>query len=405
MRILFQIILLFPLNLCFAQKNDGPKVGFGIEQIKAEAIIEAGLTGKGVKIGIIDVGFYKANSAPTLKHLFEEGRVKAYRDFVTPNMKPYVGSRQLGDDHGTEVWKMIAGFHPEREVQFGLARNADFYLARTDDSRKEYRVEEEYLIAALEWLDSLDVKLVNISIGYSTGFDDSKDDYKPEVMDGKSLALTRAAQTAAEKGMLLVIAGGNDGNNAFQVVSTPGDAKDALTVGATGFKTAQKVKYSSVGGEFLTYLKPDIACFSASGTSFSAPLITGLAACIWEMNPDLTNLEVKELILKSANLHPYGNNYIGFGVPNAEKILTTLKLEPPSANLRLVEAGRKKHKLALEESDVFKKALIFHKKDSRNVIDQVMLDSIPQQLLIERVEGAAFTTILLENGGYEIKWK
>ncbi len=383
-----------------------PKLGFALEQINANKIIEKDLTGKGVKIGIIDGGFLEADKDPRLSHLFKNKQVIAYRDFVTPALGPFEGSKHLGDDHGNEVWHMIGGKDPETEVQFGMATGADFYLARTDDGRTDFRAEEDYLVAALEWMDSLGVKLVNISIGYSIGFENALENYKPTDMDGKSVALTRAAQIAAsEKGMLLVVAGGNDGNlENFQVVSTPADAKDVLAVGATGYKTWQKLKYSSIGAEFLNYVKPDVSCFSSQGTSFSAPIITGLAAVIWEGNPELTNMEVKDLITSSGHLANNPNNYLGYGVPDANQIFNILNNDLSRFYSYEEIESRKTFKLDLQDA-MNNRMVIFHKKNKTIVMQQQIEKITGSSMRLRKPEGAQRSTIISGKNVTEIIWR
>ena len=378
------------------------KLGFALNQIRANALIEAGLTGEGIKIGIIDGGFLDATKAPRLQPFFSNDQVKAYRDFVTPNLPPYHGSEHFGDDHGNLVWEMIGAKDPETKVQFGLATGADYYLARTDDGRTDFRAEEDHLVSALEWMDSLGVKLVNISIGYSFGFEDPKENYRPSDMDGKTVALTRAAQIAAqEKGMLLVIAGGNDGNNSFKVVSTPGDAKDALTVGANAYKNWQKLKYSSIGAEFLEFIKPDISCFSTQGTSFSTPIITGLAALIWEAAPHLSNLELKQLIIDSSHLRKAPNNYLGYGVPDAGLILKRLRQLPSEDDFTQLSAN-KKLKVSLDSGS---RVVIFHKKDDTNVIAQEVQRINRNKLKLQRPDGVMRSTVVSERKVIEVIWK
>jgi len=397
-------VAVYKQNKLHSRVNE--KLAFALEQINAQAIIQRGLTGKGVKIGIIDGGFLEADKDPRLAHLFENNQIKAYRDFVTPALGPYEGSKHYGDDHGNQVWHMIAGKDPETEVQFGVATEANFYLARTDDGRTDFRAEEDYLVAALEWMDSLGVKLVNISIGYSIGFENPMENYNPKDMDGQSVALTRAAQIAAtDKGMLLVVAGGNDGNNEyFQVVSTPADAKDVLTVGATGYKTWQKVKYSSIGAEFLNYVKPDVSCFSSQGTSFSAPVITGLAAVIWEKEPKLTNLEVKDLIVRSGHLFNSPNNYLGYGVPDATQIIRQMDNEPDTADSYKEVESRKNVKLNIADLNN-ERVVIFHKKDQINVLQQQIEKVTNSKMLLIKPPGAVRSTVVLDEKILEILWK
>ncbi|MFT7161741.1 MAG: subtilisin family serine protease [Bacteroidia bacterium] len=361
-------------NLKLASNQVSPKssdFSFALEQIQGEYLIGKGLRGKGVKIGIIDGGFLYANEKNALAHVFKKKAVKGYKDYLAPNMKRYGGTKSANDGHGTEVWTQIAGLNSKRNVQFGLATEAEFYLARTDDGRKENRVEEEYLIKALEWLDSQGVKLVNISLGYSTGFDNPKDNYLPEHIDGKHTSATRAVNIASEeKGMLIIVSAGNDGQNSFKVLSVPGDAKGVLTVGATNFKTWDKTNYSSIGPEQLGFLKPNVSCFAFNGTSFSALVITGLAACIMQLNDSLTIYDVISIIERSCHLFPYGNNYVGYGVPSCKKVnqIVTKEDNTKDDQVKLIKSrkSRVRIKMPFEEG----RAILFHKSSPTNVISQ-----------------------------------
>ncbi|MEM8893072.1 MAG: S8 family serine peptidase, partial [Bacteroidota bacterium] len=294
-----------------AAQGDVSLYGFGLEQIGVAPLIDRGLNGEGVSIGVIDGGFLSADEIEPLASLFDEDRVKLYRDYITPNMAPYGGSKALDDRHGTDVLQLIAGMSNETGVQHGLAIASQYFLARTDHGATETKVEEMYLVQALEWLDSLEVKLVNISLGYTEGFEDPKNDYSPSDLNGTS-ALSKAVQKASDAGMLIIVAAGNDGNKNWRTLSIPSDARGVLTVGSTKYKHWDKMAFSSIGPDDLPYLKPEISCFASHGTSFSTPVITGLAALIWQAQPDLTNTEVKSIIMRSGHLFPFGNNYVGY---------------------------------------------------------------------------------------------
>ncbi|MEQ6118442.1 S8 family serine peptidase [Reichenbachiella sp. MALMAid0571] len=383
-------------------------LSFALEQIEGEFFVDKELTGKGVKIGIIDGGFLEANKKEGLAHIFKNNLVKAYKDFITPELKEYGGSKYADDGHGTEVWEQISGVNAERNVRFGLATEADFYLARTDDGRKEYRQEEEYLIQALEWMEKQEVKLVNISLGYSNGFDNPKENYLPKQIDGKFSAITRAAGIASEeKGMLLVVSAGNDGNNDFKVLSTPADAKGVITVGATNFRTWNKAIYSSIGPEKLGYMKPNVSCFASNGTSFSAPVITGLSACIMQMDSTLTNFDILSIIEQSAHLYPFGNNFIGYGVPSCEKAFELVKSHKhknvSEKDKQFVVSQKNKIELKIPES--FKELVLYHKSDSVNVLFQEKATCKDSIVSLVKPKGAKFTTVAAKDFVREVSWE
>ena len=87
------------INLKLASNQNGSKssdFSFALEQIQGEYLIDQGLTGKGVKIGIIDGGFLDANVKTALTHVFENEDVKAYKDYLTPRLEKYGGKKTMG---------------------------------------------------------------------------------------------------------------------------------------------------------------------------------------------------------------------------------------------------------------------------------------------------------------------
>lgn len=375
-----------------------------LEQIKGGALIAMGLDGKGVDIGIIDRGFLNANDEERLGDIFWDNTFIEFRNFTNSEATAFGGLTQYSDDHGTKVWTLIGGNSIEEDVRYGLASRANYYLAKSDRGDKEFRGEEDYWIAAVEWMDSLGIKIINSSLGYSTGFDNPEENYIPEDIDGKTSPITQAAQIAAEeKGILLILAAGNEGNSDFKVISVPADSKDVLTVGATTFTTLKKMSFSSIGSGQMAYAKPDIAVYSRSGTSFTAPVITGLAACMKQYNPELSNQGIIDIIQRSSHLYPYPNNFVGYGVPDSEKIVKLLK-NPATvvSDSEFIEAMENMVILSSQKDS----GLLYHKKDSLLVLEEVEISEKNSNgsFLIERFPGAVFTTFTDREKVVEIKW-
>lgn len=382
-------------------------MAYALEQMQGQLLQEAGLSGKGVKIGVIDGGFLGAHKNKSLLHLQENEAILGWKDFVSPQKKsPYEGSESNLDWHGTSVLQMIAGQDPKNKMQFGLAADAQFYLARTDHGKLEFRGEEYYWIAAMEWMDSLGVKLINTSLGYALGFDNPEENYSPEQMDGKTAVITQAAQIAVEeRGMILIVSAGNDGDNKkWRVVSAPADAADVIAVGATKLDAWEKMPYSGIGPDWLKVPKPDVACFSSSGTSFSAPVITGLVACMLQKNPDLGPSEVRSILNKSAHLYPYPNNYLGYGVPKVERVLRLLQepdWEPDFHSIHRVTGDS----TTLRLSSSLNFITFFHKSPQGWVDEQFSLRADQNEYTIKRPEKSTRTTVAMGNKVMEIFWE
>ncbi len=381
-------------------------LGFALEQVGGKSFIDAGLTGKGVKIGVIDGGFLKANTSPNLEHIFGREGVKWYRDYITPNLEPYGGSAPLDDIHGTEVMIFIGGVNSEKKIQFGLATDGEYYLARTDHGAYEKRMEEDLLIKALEDLHEMGVRLVNISLGYAAGYVRPEENYTPEDMDGKTSAISRAVDIAfQEKNMLIIVAAGNEGfDPKWKVLSTPGDAKGALTVGATKLNIWEKMDYSSIGTPSLEYIKPEISCYATQGTSFSTPIITGIAAGIMQFDSTLSASEIKSIIQKSGSYYPYGNDYIGYGVPDCKVILGLLMNGKLPEN-KAFEITTSRDKVVVKSEYKRNYVVVFHKVDGFKVINREVYRPDNERIKITRYPGASQSTALIDNKITEIFWK
>ena len=379
-------------------------ITFAINQMNGPAFLDQNLNGQGVSIGVIDGGFLNANSDKTLSHIFKNQQIKATKDFYFPDKKDFYGEKKSDQEfHGTAVMSFIGGIDFERKLQIGMAPAADFYLARTESSTRESRVEEDNWLAAAEWLDSLGVRLVNSSLGYAQGFTDSKENYQPEQMDGQTSIIARAAKIAAEqKGMILVLSAGNEGENkAWQgYISTPGDVEQAISVGAND-QNGLKMSYSSKGREDVKFLKPDLTAFSEYGTSFAAPLITGFVACMLQKNPALKLSEIKAMLNASGAYALVPNNFIGSGFPKADLVLKQMKGELPEHKIEELNL-RKAFELKAKKGDSL---VIFHKKDKRNVLSQEFRLVKESKVKIKKPQEALYSTINHNGKIYEVKWK
>lgn len=383
-----------------------PELGYALKQIRGDALLHKGLTGRGISIGIIDGGFLDADSTYTLRHIFQKEAVQGYRDYLTPFNPRFSGIKALDDGHGTEVWELIAGYKRDEDLYLGLAIDAHYYLARTDHEKDENRKEEDNWVAAMEWMDSCGVRIINTSLGYNTGFDNPEENYRTEEMDGKTTVTSKAARIAVEeKGLLIVVAAGNEGrDDDWLVVSAPADVEGVLSVGATRFKTWSKVGYSSIGPEFLPYLKPNVSCYSSKGTSFSAPVITGLAACLMQYDSSLTNYQIMEMIEQSGHLYPYGNNYVGHGVPDGESLVHLLE-GVDHGNVAATWHIRGDEVVIDTAGFGQDRLVVYHKKDERNVIREEILHLLKQRYIIQKPPGALRTTLAGREKVVEIFWE
>ncbi len=283
-----------------------------------------GFTGESVWVALFDGGFSGANQSVAFEHLFAENHIKDTEDFVTggKDVFKYI-------DHGTKVLSCLAANLRDKLV--GSAYGVDVSLYITGDDVRysdEFRIEEYNWALAAEKADSSGVDIINSSLGYNT-FEDTSMDYTTAQLDGKTAIVTRAAEMAAARGMLVVNSAGNSGNDGWGLVTFPADGPGVLTVGGVN-RTRDRWINSSKGPTADGRIKPDVVALShqtvvvsgsgnlttTSGTSFSAPLISGLAAGLWQQNPALTSAELRELIVSSAHQYQQPDNLLGYGIPS-----------------------------------------------------------------------------------------
>ena len=281
-----------------------------------------GYRGEGMLIAVLDGGFMGVNMHEPFEHLYNENRIVATRNYVVNNDSVYQYS-----DHGTKALSTIAGLIPDKFI--GTAPKASFILSVTEDVVGEYQIEEYNWLFAAEFADSAGADIVSTSLGYST-FTDASMNYIYEDMDGETSVITRAGDIAASKGMVMVTSAGNEGNKSWKYISAPADGDSVLAVGAIRSGNLSKTGFSSFGPTADGRIKPDVMALGeqvltinnngrlvrSNGTSFSAPLISGLIAGFWQANPELTNMQVIDRIRKAGHRALSPNNEVGFGVPD-----------------------------------------------------------------------------------------
>ncbi len=151
-------------------------------------------------------------------------------------------------------------------------------------------------------------------------------------MDGNTTIIARACDLAARKGIISVVAAGNEGNKTWHFISTPADADSAVTVGAVN-STGTVAAFSSYGPSGDGDIKPTVASVGqgtaiantnsqpafGDGTSFATPNMAGLITCLWQAFPDFTNMQIIAAVKKSSSIYANPDDRIGYGIPNFHK--------------------------------------------------------------------------------------
>ena len=288
-------------------------------------------TGEGIVIAVLDAGFPNVNTLAGFQRLRDNNDLLGGYDFVLRSDDFNNPSLHY---HGTYVLSDMAGFIQDEFV--GTAPDAGYYLFRTEDATSETPVEESYWVEAAERADSLGVDMINSSLGYST-FDESKYNHSMLDMDGNTAFITKGANIAVEKGILVVTAAGNNGADPdFYIISAPADG-NAFTIGAVT-DAGNYATFSSIGPSADGRVKPDVMGMGqnaaainqfdnityANGTSLASPVICGSIASLWQADTTKSNLEIMQLVRESASLYSAPTSQMGYGIPNFATALAEL---------------------------------------------------------------------------------
>ncbi|MFI0163640.1 S8 family serine peptidase [Streptomyces sp. NPDC017095] len=261
-------------------------------RIGVPAAWDAGLTGKGVTVAVLDTG-------ADLAHPDLADRVSVARSFVD--------GEEVADrnGHGTHVTSTVGGSGAASGGrERGVAPGATLAVGKVLGDQGSGS--ESQIIAGMEWAArDVRARVVSMSLGSA------------EPSDGTD-PMARAVDTlSAETGALFVVAAGNTG--APSSIGSPGAADAALTVGAVDFAD-QPAPFTSAGPRHGdNALKPDLAApgvdilaarshlapgsgayTSMSGTSMATPQVAGAAALLAEEHPDWTGARLKDALLSTS---------------------------------------------------------------------------------------------------------
>jgi subtilisin family serine protease len=297
--------------------------------VRADQTLNEGYDGEGVRLGYLDTLFDFTH--PALAPIPASGRLLGVEDFTGQAQDNY---------HGLATTSIALGFDEGDLV--GPAYLAEVLAATTEYAPTETHAEEDFFVAGMEWLEANGVDVVNVSLGYSL-FDPGEGDYSYEDMDGNTTIVTRAVDAAAALGVAVVVSAGNSGDDPWQYITAPADADSAIAVAAV-FSTGERASFSGVGPTADGRIKPDLAAMGVdvyharfegdygfgNGTSFSAPMVSGVVCQLLEANPALNPIQVREVLRQSASQAASPDTLLGWGIVDAAAALAlALVVEPP----------------------------------------------------------------------------
>lgn len=315
-----------------------PKSEWAIEQAGFNDDVLDGLTGKGVRVCIVDTGI-------DISHSAFEGFQVVFNDMISNSASP-VDYGVIA--HGT----LMAGILISQSHQMGVASGITLGVvaALDDDGTGMNTAGEQTISDAIEWcIEQFSADIISLSLGGTQS--DSM------TREGPSVSSTRKA---LDRGIFVVAAAGNDGGNGDDGrVSVPSNVPLAISVGASSqggdlWGNSSKGNQVTFDGEQRVHpnQKPEIIApgvgiistgaedswFSSSGTSDSTVFVTGALALILEDQPQLRSSatqdsscigEVKQSLRLSASDSIYlHDDSLGYGNLDAGAWLEEVRKMP-----------------------------------------------------------------------------
>lgn len=259
-----------------------------------------GIDGTGVTVAVIDSGI--------ARHEDFGDRIKAFKDFASSRRAPHDPR-----GHGTHVAGIILG---DGEKVDGIAPRAELVGCRVSSP--------DEAVKAIDWVianrEKYSIDVVNLSLGAPAHADPTKDE------------LRKAADRAVAAGLVVVASAGNEcnGNVCLDSITSPGISSNVITVGALddhatmkrsddniwskssqGTKRSGKPDLVAEGvnvvsvlapkSDYADHAGPDAHYVSASGSSQATSMVTGAVALLLQVNPSLTNQDIKQILLDTAD--------------------------------------------------------------------------------------------------------
>jgi serine protease AprX len=310
--------------------------GNQIQMLNGQLLHQQNYTGTGKIIAVMDGGFPGVNTASPFSRLRDNNQILGGYDYVNRNADFYTGI-----SHGTLVLSTMGGFEDNQLV--GTAPDASYYLFITEDGANEWPLELSLWVEAAEQADRLGADILTTSLGY-TEFDNPNYNFTYNDMNGTTAFISKGVDMAFSRGMISVNSAGNSGNDPWHYISAPADALHALAIGAVD-SAGNYASFSSQGPSFDNRVKPDVVAQgqesvlsstngtigTASGTSFSGPIMAGMIACLWQALPNKTNSEIVQLVKQSASLYLNPTNELGYGIPDFNLALNAALLNVNSS--------------------------------------------------------------------------
>jgi len=292
------------------------------KSIGADLVLNTGYTGKNVTVAIIDTGI-----SPHADLIYPNNRIVGFKDFVNNETRAY-------DDngHGTHCAGILAGNGYASKGKYkGIAPDANILSIKVLDESGNGNTSD--ILSTVQWIiDNKEVyktRIINFSLGAIAQSRERRD------------PLVKAANHAIDNNLIVIAAVGNSGPLRNTILS-PATSRHVISVGAlddrqsSGLNDDAIAEFSSRGPTLDRIKKPDLIApgvnimslsntnlsnyNSLSGTSMSAPMVSGAAALLLNENPNYTHFDIKRKLLNACSRIKASAYDQGAGVLDISKI-------------------------------------------------------------------------------------
>lgn len=297
--------------------------------IGVDKISSIPLTGKGITVAMIDTGIIMHRDLT-----YPNNRIIGFKDFLKNKQRPY-------DDngHGTHISGLVASNGTSSKGKYkGIAPEANILSVKALDYEGNGKVSD--ILSAIQWViqtrNTFKTRVLNLSLGTAAQYSERFD------------PLVKAANKAIESGLIVVTAVGNNGPSPKSILS-PSTSRHVISVGACDDRnesdgsnitipsfssrgpTRDRVKKPDLlapGVDIVSLSNTDAAGYSSlTGTSMSAPIVSGVVALMLQEKPNMTHFEVKKRLIENCTRIGVGQYDEGAGVLNLNKLFSIVSKE------------------------------------------------------------------------------